>query len=51
MIRHTDIAILGAGVVGLAIAEALTAAGRDVTLIDPSEPGMGASYGNAGNQY
>ncbi len=48
MIRHTDIAILGAGVVGLAIAEALTAAGRDVTLIDPSEPGMGASYGNAG---
>lgn len=48
MIRHTDIAILGAGVVGLAIAEALTAAGRDVTLIDPVEPGMGASYGNAG---
>ena len=48
MIRHTDIAILGAGVVGLAIAEALTAAGRDVTLIDPAEPGMGASYGNAG---
>lgn len=48
MIRHTDIAILGAGVVGLAIAEALTAAGRDVTLVDPVEPGMGASYGNAG---
>jgi D-hydroxyproline dehydrogenase len=48
MIRHTDIAILGAGVVGLAIAEALTAAGRDVTLVDPAEPGMGASYGNAG---
>ncbi len=48
MIRHTDIAILGAGVVGLAIAEALTAAGRDVTLVDPGDPGMGASYGNAG---
>lgn len=48
MIRHTDIAILGAGVVGLAIAEALTAAGRDVTLVDPADPGMGASYGNAG---
>jgi D-amino-acid dehydrogenase len=48
MIRHTDIAILGAGVVGLAIAEALIAAGREVTIIDPAEPGMGASYGNAG---
>jgi D-hydroxyproline dehydrogenase len=48
MIRHTDIAILGAGVVGLALAEALTAVGREVTIIDPAEPGMGASYGNAG---
>lgn len=48
MIRHSDIAILGAGVVGLAIAEALTAAGREVTIIDPAEPGMGSSYGNAG---
>jgi len=48
MIQHTDIAILGAGVVGLAIAEALLAEGRAVTLIDPGEPGMGASYGNAG---
>ena len=44
----TDIAILGAGVVGLAIAERLTAEGRDVTLDDPGEPGGGASYGNAG---
>lgn len=48
MIHHSDIAILGAGVVGLAIAEALLAQGRSVTLIDPAEPGMGASYGNAG---
>jgi D-amino-acid dehydrogenase len=48
MIQHTDIAILGAGVVGLAIAEVLLAEGRAVTLIDPGEPGMGASYGNAG---
>ena len=48
MIQHSDIAILGAGVVGLAIAEALLAEGRSVTLIDPGEPGMGASYGNAG---
>ncbi|WP_426033963.1 NAD(P)/FAD-dependent oxidoreductase [Cypionkella sp. TWP1-2-1b2] len=50
MTQHvtTDIAILGAGVVGLAIAEALTAEGREVVLVDPSQPGMGASFGNAG---
>lgn len=46
--QSTDIAIIGAGVVGLAIAEALQAEGREVTLIDPADPGMGASYGNAG---
>ncbi len=44
----TEIAILGAGVVGLAIAEALIAQGHEVTLVDPGQPGMGASYGNAG---
>lgn len=48
MIHHTDIAIIGAGVVGLAIAERLIAEGREVTLVDPGVPGMGASYGNAG---
>lgn len=50
MTQHltTDIAILGAGVVGLAIAEALVAEGREVVLVDPDTPGMGASYGNAG---
>lgn len=50
MTRHiiTEIAVLGAGVVGLAIAEALIAQGHDVVLIDPNTPGMGASYGNAG---
>jgi len=50
MSKHltTEIAVIGAGVVGLAIAEALIAEGREVTLIDPAAPGMGASYGNAG---
>ncbi len=50
MIRHasTEVAILGAGVVGLAIAERLLAEGREVTLVDPGQPGMGCSYGNAG---
>lgn len=44
----TEIAILGAGVVGLSIAEALLAQGHEVTLLDPNTPGKGASYGNAG---
>ena len=50
MTRHltTDIAIIGAGVIGLAIAERLVAEGREVVLVDPNPPGMGASYGNAG---
>lgn len=46
--RQVEIAILGAGVVGLAIAERLVAEGREVVLVDPGTPGMGASYGNAG---
>lgn len=49
----TEIAIIGAGVVGLAIAERLLADGREVVLIDPNPPGetvaqTAASYGNAG---
>ena len=50
MLRHVnvEIAVLGAGVVGLAIAEALVAEGREVVLVDPNQPGSGASYGNAG---
>lgn len=49
LIRETtDIAIIGAGVIGLTVALALVDAGRDVVLVDPGQPGMGASYGNAG---
>ncbi|MEN9408858.1 MAG: hypothetical protein RL216_832 [Pseudomonadota bacterium] len=49
----TEIAVIGAGVVGLAIAERLAAEGRSVTVIDPNPPGptapeAAASYGNAG---
>lgn len=45
-----EIAIIGAGVVGLSIAEALMTRGlsRDIVMIDPNPAGMGASYGNAG---
>jgi D-amino-acid dehydrogenase len=45
---RTEIAVIGAGVVGLTIALELVEAGRDVVLVDPGQPGMGASYGNAG---
>ena len=43
------IAVVGAGVIGLAIAFRLAREGRDVLLIDPREPGREASYGNAGH--
>lgn len=43
-----EIAIVGAGIVGLATALRLAADGREVLLIDPNEPGSGASFGNAG---
>ncbi len=46
--ERTDIAVIGAGVIGLTIALQLVEAGRDVVLVDPGDPGMGASYGNAG---
>lgn len=48
MIRTTEIAVIGAGVIGLTVALRLAAAGRTVALIDPAPPGSGASYGNAG---
>jgi len=43
--HHT---VIGAGVVGSACALALARAGFPVTVIERGEPGMGASYGNAG---
>jgi D-hydroxyproline dehydrogenase len=44
----TEIAIIGAGVIGLTIVKVLVEQGHDVTVIDPNPPGSGASYGNAG---
>jgi glycine/D-amino acid oxidase-like deaminating enzyme len=46
--ERCEIAVIGAGVVGLTIALELVEAGHDVVLVDPGLPGMGASYGNAG---
>lgn len=42
------IAVIGAGVVGLACASHLQIRGHAVTLIDPGAPGEGCSFGNAG---
>jgi glycine/D-amino acid oxidase-like deaminating enzyme len=42
------IAIVGAGVIGLAAAVRLRREGYRVTLMDPQEPGSQASFGNAG---
>ena len=42
-----EVAIIGAGVIGLAIALQLVDDGHAVVLIDPNEAGSGASFGNA----
>ena len=47
--RFEGAAVIGAGVIGCAIAYRLAASGRSVLLLDPAEPGLGGgSYGNAG---
>ncbi len=43
-----DVAIVGAGIIGLACAHKLLAAGRKVTLFDEAGIAQGASFGNAG---
>ena len=42
------VAVIGAGMVGVAAASFLQRDGHAVTLIDPQPPGQGASFGNAG---
>ena len=44
-----DIAVVGAGIVGVACALQLARHGKRVVLVDRQAPGMGASYGNAGH--
>ncbi len=43
-----DVLVLGAGIVGLALALKLQAFGRRVVLLDRGEPGAATSFGNAG---
>jgi D-hydroxyproline dehydrogenase len=48
--KHSiDIAIVGAGIIGVCIAEKLQSEGYQVTLIDSEPPGSGCSSGNAGH--
>ena len=50
MAEQETIAVIGAGVIGSAIACALAREGRHVLLIDRAPPGeAGASFGNAGH--
>ncbi|GMU44818.1 MAG: FAD-dependent oxidoreductase [Xanthomonadales bacterium] len=48
MTRKTEVLVLGAGVIGLSCAYFLAKAGREVTILDQSWPGSGASHGNCG---
>jgi D-amino-acid dehydrogenase len=44
--RMTATVVVGAGIIGTAIAHDLARRGREVTLLDGGPVGMGASYGN-----
>ncbi|MGE8068648.1 NAD(P)/FAD-dependent oxidoreductase [Pseudomonas sp. NPDC089569] len=44
-----DIAVIGAGIIGVACALRLARQGRRVVVFDHQEPGHGASFGNAGH--
>jgi D-amino-acid dehydrogenase len=44
----SEVAVVGAGVIGLTVALRLASEGREVVVLDPEPPGSGASYGNAG---
>jgi D-amino-acid dehydrogenase len=42
------VGVIGAGITGVAVASSLQRDGHEVFILDPDEPGSGASYGNAG---
>jgi D-hydroxyproline dehydrogenase len=44
-----DVAVVGAGIIGLACAFRLAHEGKRVLLLDRDPPGQGASFGNAGH--
>ena len=46
--KKKRVAVIGAGIVGVAAASYLQRFGHHVILVDPNAPGQGASFGNAG---
>lgn len=46
---RADIAVIGAGIIGVACALQLALQGRQVLVVDEQAPGQGASFGNAGH--
>ena len=46
--KNKSIVVVGAGIVGVSTALWLQKQGEEVILIDSSQPGTGASFGNAG---
>ena len=42
------VGVIGAGIIGVAVASCLQCDGHEVFVVDPDEPGHGASFGNAG---
>jgi D-amino-acid dehydrogenase len=51
MTRHSEVLIVGGGIVGLACAYYLMKAGRQVRIIEQNQIGSGASHGNCGLIY
>ena len=47
--KNNNVKIIGSGIIGVCSAYFLQKQGAQVTLIDQTEPGSGASYGNAGS--
>jgi len=47
--KPADVLVIGAGVIGLACAFRLAREGQRVLLVDRDQPGLGASFGNAGH--
>lgn len=48
MTEKVDVLVIGGGVIGVCAAYYLSKLGREVTLIESGEIGLGCSYGNAG---
>ena len=47
--KQVDVAVVGAGIIGVACALQLARQGKRVVVIDKQPPGHGASFGNAGD--